>query len=99
MPFSAICAIASNTDAVGAMAWTAESDFVPRIWAAVFTGGLQNRRDTGILLPCLTAVIESRCGGVKRKDGVIWMLTIYAKNEATDIAPSILRKIREEIDG
>jgi mRNA-degrading endonuclease RelE of RelBE toxin-antitoxin system len=36
---------------------------------------------------------------VKRKDGVIWMLTIYAKNEATDIAPSILRKIREEIDG
>jgi mRNA-degrading endonuclease RelE of RelBE toxin-antitoxin system len=35
---------------------------------------------------------------LKRADGVIWMLTIYAKNEATNLAPGILRKIREEID-
>ena len=31
--------------------------------------------------------------------GAIWMLTIYAKNEAENIAPHILRRIKEEIDG
>ena len=36
---------------------------------------------------------------VRRSEGVIWMLTIYAKNEAESIAPEILRRIREEIDG
>ena len=35
----------------------------------------------------------------KREGGVIWMLTIYAKNEASDIAPDVLRKIKGEIDG
>jgi mRNA-degrading endonuclease RelE of RelBE toxin-antitoxin system len=29
----------------------------------------------------------------------IWMLTIYAKNEAVDIPLHVLRKIREEVDG
>jgi hypothetical protein len=28
-----------------------------------------------------------------------WMLNIYAKNEAENIAPHILRRIKEEIDG
>jgi mRNA-degrading endonuclease RelE of RelBE toxin-antitoxin system len=36
---------------------------------------------------------------LKREEGVIWMLTIYAKNEASDIAPEVLRRIKEEIDG
>jgi mRNA-degrading endonuclease RelE of RelBE toxin-antitoxin system len=36
---------------------------------------------------------------VKQADGVIWMLTIYAKNEASEIAPAVLRQIKEEIDG
>ena len=31
--------------------------------------------------------------------GEIWMLTIYAKNEADSIRANVLRKIREEIDG
>jgi hypothetical protein len=31
--------------------------------------------------------------------GAIWMLTLYAKNEAESIAPHILRRIKEEIDG
>ena len=31
--------------------------------------------------------------------GAIWILIIYAKNEAENIAPHILRRIREEIDG
>ena len=35
---------------------------------------------------------------VKRQDGVIWMLTIYAKNEAATIAPEVLRRITSEID-
>lgn len=30
--------------------------------------------------------------------GEIWMLTIYAKNEADDLPLHVLRKIREEID-
>ena len=34
----------------------------------------------------------------KVKDGVIWMLTLYAKNEAESIPASVLRKIKEEID-
>ena len=29
--------------------------------------------------------------------GVIWMLTIYSKNEAENIQAGVLRKIREEI--
>lgn len=36
---------------------------------------------------------------VKRQDGVIWMLTIYAKSEAATIAPEVLLRIRKEIDG
>lgn len=32
------------------------------------------------------------------QDGVIWMLTIYAKNEAQSIPAHTLRRIREEID-
>ena len=36
---------------------------------------------------------------VKRHDGVIWMLTIYAKNQASTIAPEVLLGIKREIDG
>ena len=35
---------------------------------------------------------------VKRADRVIWMLTIHAKNEAGNVAPNVLRAIKEEID-
>jgi len=35
----------------------------------------------------------------KTHEGVIWMLTIYAKNEEQDIPAHVLRKIKEEIDG
>ena len=34
----------------------------------------------------------------KTRDGVIWMLTIYAKNEEESIPAHVLRKIKEEID-
>ncbi len=35
----------------------------------------------------------------KISEGVIWMLTIYAKNEEQNIAAHVLRKIKEELDG
>ena len=35
----------------------------------------------------------------KTHEGVIWMLTIYAKNEEQTVPAHILRKIKEEIDG
>ncbi len=33
------------------------------------------------------------------QEGVIWMLTIYAKNEEQSIPAHVLRKIKDEIDG
>ena len=35
----------------------------------------------------------------KTHEGVVWMLTIYAKNEEQSIPAHVLRKIKEEIDG
>lgn len=35
----------------------------------------------------------------RSSEGVIWMLTIYAKNEARNIPAHILSEIRDEIDG
>ena len=35
---------------------------------------------------------------VRSRPGVIWMLTIYAKNVAENIPTQLLRKIREEIE-
>ena len=35
----------------------------------------------------------------KIREGVIWMLTIYAKNVAENIPAHVLRKIKEEIHG
>jgi len=35
----------------------------------------------------------------KIREGVIWMLTIYAKNVAENIPAHVLRKIKEEFDG
>ena len=34
----------------------------------------------------------------KTREGVIWMLTIYAKNEEENIPAHVLRKIKEELD-
>ena len=36
---------------------------------------------------------------LRSKHGEIWMLTVYAKNVVDSIPPSVLKKIREEIDG
>ena len=36
---------------------------------------------------------------LRTQQGEIWMLTVYAKNEAESIPGHILKKIKEEIDG
>lgn len=36
---------------------------------------------------------------LRSKQGEIWLLTLYAKNEAESISGSVLKKIKEEIDG
>lgn len=69
--------------------------------------------DRGALVPSSGGVRKLRWaqpgrgkrGGVrviyyaKTHEGVIWMLTIYAKNEEQVIPAHVLRKIKEEIDG
>jgi mRNA-degrading endonuclease RelE of RelBE toxin-antitoxin system len=36
---------------------------------------------------------------LRSKQGEIWLLTLYAKNEAESISGPILKRIKEEIDG
>jgi hypothetical protein len=36
---------------------------------------------------------------LRSKQGEIWLLTLYAKNEAESISGPLLKKIKEEIDG
>jgi hypothetical protein len=36
---------------------------------------------------------------LRSKQGEIWLLTLYAKDEAESISGSVLKKIKEEIDG
>lgn len=36
---------------------------------------------------------------LRSRDGHIWMLTLYPKNVAENIPVSLVRKIKEEIDG
>jgi hypothetical protein len=36
---------------------------------------------------------------LRTRQGEVWMLTLYAKNEAESIAGHVLKKIKDEIDG
>ena len=36
---------------------------------------------------------------LRLRQGQVWMLTMYAKNEADSIPGSVLKKIKEELDG
>ncbi|MEQ1729832.1 MAG: transcriptional regulator [Vicinamibacterales bacterium] len=36
---------------------------------------------------------------LRSRQGEVWMLTLYAKNEADSIPAHVLRRIKEEIDG
>jgi hypothetical protein len=80
---------------------------------ALLQGALIEAPDRGALVPGSGGVRKLRWGqpgrgkrgGIriiyyaKTHEGVIWMLTIYAKNEEESIPAHVLRKIKEEIDG
>ena len=36
---------------------------------------------------------------LRLKQGEVWMLTLYAKNEAENMPAAVLKKIKEELDG
>jgi hypothetical protein len=36
---------------------------------------------------------------LRLQQGQVWMLTLYAKNEAESIRGAILKKIKDELDG
>lgn len=71
------------------------------------------RPDTGDVIPGSGGVRKLRWKGAGRgkrgglrvvyylrsREGQIWMLTIYAKNEIENISAGVLKKIKEEIDG
>ena len=80
---------------------------------AALQASLARRPESGALVPGSGGVRKVRWGrpgqgkrgGVRvvyyarTREGVIWMLTIYAKNEEENIPSHVLRKIKEEIDG
>ena len=80
---------------------------------AALQASLAQHPEGGALVPGSGGVRKARWGrsgqgkrgGVRvvyyarTREGVIWMLTIYAKNEEESIPAHILRKIKEEIDG
>jgi hypothetical protein len=62
-------------------------------------------RGSGGIRKLRWAVAEKgKSGGLRiiyywyRSQNEIWMLTLYSKNEAADIAPDVLRLIRREIE-
>ncbi len=89
------------------------SDYLSDEEYALLQGTLAANPETGNLVPGSGGVRKLRWaqpgrgkrGGVRviyyvrSSAGMIWMLTIYAKNEAQNIPAHILREIREEIDG
>lgn len=72
-------------------------DYLPDDEYAKLQAALVERPECGALIP--------GSGGIrviyyaKVRDGVVFMLTIYAKNEAESIPAHILRKIKGEVDG
>src|SRR5258706_11310612 len=80
---------------------------------ALLQAALADAPDRGALVPGSGGVRKLRWsqpgrgkrGGIrviyyaKNRDGIIWMLTIYAKNEEQSIPAHVLRKIKEEVDG
>lgn len=87
-------------------------DYLPDDEYARLEEALIERPDRGVLIPGSGGVRKLRWSGsgrgkrggirviyyAKVRDGVLFMLTIYAKNEDDNIPSHILRKIKEEID-
>jgi len=80
---------------------------------AALQSALVANPETGDLIPGSGGVRKMRWavaaggkrGGVRviyylrSRQGQIWMLTVYSKTEAANIAAHLLKKIKEEIDG
>lgn len=87
-------------------------DYLPDDEYARLEEALIERPDRGVLIPGSGGVRKLRWSGsgrgkrggirviyyAKVRDGVLFILTIYAKNEDDNIPSHILRKIKEEID-
>ena len=88
-------------------------DYLPDDEYAKLQAALIERPECGALMPGSGGVRKLRWsqsgrgkrGGVrviyyaKVRDGIVFMLTIYAKNEDESIPTHVLRKIKEEVDG
>ena len=89
------------------------SDYLTDDEYAELQATLIDTPDRGALVPGSGGVRKLRwsqpgrgkSGGVRviyyarTHEGMIWMLTIYAKNEEQSIPAHVLRRIKEEIDG
>jgi hypothetical protein len=66
---------------------------------------MRRRADGLVTCTALILPVDWQRGGIriiyyaKTHEGIIWMLTIYAKNQEQSIPAHVLRKIKEEIDG
>lgn len=88
-------------------------DYLPDDEYAKLQEALIERPECGALIPGSGGVRKLRWSGsgrgkrggirviyyAKIRDGILFMLTIYAKNEDESIPAHILRKIKEEVDG
>lgn len=87
-------------------------DYLPDEEYAKLQEALIEQPERGVLIPGSGGVRKLRWSGsgrgkrggirviyyAKVREGVLFMLTIYAKNEEDNIPAHILRKIKEEID-
>lgn len=87
-------------------------DYLPDEEYAKLQEALIERPERGALIPGSGGVRKLRWSGsgrgkrggirviyyAKVRDGVLFMLTVYAKNEDDNIPSHILRKIKEKID-
>ena len=88
-------------------------DYLPDDEYARLQSALIDRPERGALIPGSGGVRKLRWSGSGRgkrggirviyynkvRDGVLFMLTIYAKNEDESIPAHVLRRIKEEVDG
>jgi hypothetical protein len=88
------------------------SDYLSNDEYAELQATLIKNPESGVIIPGSGGIRKLRWGvagrgkrsGIriiyffKGSEGVIWMLTLYAKNISENIAPHILKKIKEEID-
>jgi mRNA-degrading endonuclease RelE of RelBE toxin-antitoxin system len=84
-----------------------EEEYAALQWALVL------RPEAGTVIPGSGGVRKLRWGGSGRgkrgglrviyywrsRAGQIWLLTVYAKNEAATIPAAVLRELRREIEG